>query len=74
MSNNDDIPFQILNLIAKMNDRDEPDHIRYNYMMRLYSIQHIIGQHIEKYKSDRAFFAPNNSKGKSRGREHKKIS
>lgn len=69
---NDDIPFQILNLISKMNDKDEPDHIRYNYMMRLDSIQHVIGQHIEKYKSDRAFFNPNVNKGKNRDR--KKIS
>lgn len=71
---NDDIPFQILNLINNMNDKNEPDHIRFNYMMRLDSIQHTINQAIEKYKSDRAFFSNTNPTTKGKNYDRKKIS
>lgn len=46
------IPFQVENLIKNMMDKNERQHIRYNYRVRLEHIKSVIEQSIRKYDAD----------------------
>lgn len=50
------IPFQVQNLIDSMMNKNERQHIRDNYRMRLESIRDSIDASLRKYKNEDVIF------------------
>lgn len=64
MANENSVPANIASMVAALNDKSNPDHVRFNNYNNLFAISSYVGRAIAAYEKERGMKVVQSNKGK----------